>query len=156
MSQQIPEAEFVDIMTNYDMMKDECKELEQLAQEAQTMRRQDALDQINKILEPIQKDLQKMVNKIKISLVGRLVRQNTIKDLLYEVQSFDPDSCNVILRRLFDQNMIQFSRNNHVPNSIFKHLKGSVLQRLYEVVPNEEEYDIRKKLLPDSKLVIKF
>jgi hypothetical protein len=34
MSQQIPEAEFVDIMTNYDMMKDECKELEQLAQEA--------------------------------------------------------------------------------------------------------------------------
>ena len=28
MSQQIPEAEFVDIMTNYDTMKDECKELE--------------------------------------------------------------------------------------------------------------------------------
>ena len=28
--------------------------------------------------------------------------------------------------------------------------------RLYEIVPTEEEYDIRKTIMPESKLVIKY
>ena len=108
----VSETELLEIMTSFDTMKAECKDLQELAQEAQQRRKQDALDQINKILEPMQKELERMHNKVKVNIVGRLVRQNTIRDTLYEVQSFDSNNCTVVIRRLFDQNMIAFKRTN--------------------------------------------
>ena len=98
------------------------------------MKKFDALVQISMQLEPLKVKLEKLVNEIKIQLVGRLVRPKTMKDLLYEVQDFNADSSNVKLRRLLDQNGILFSRNNSPDSRIFKSIRGLLLQKHYEVV----------------------
>ena len=81
--------DFYEKLAKYDGMQDECRELEQLVVEADQMKKFDALVQISMQLEPLKVKLEKLVNEIKIQLVGRLVRPKTMKDLLYEVQDFN-------------------------------------------------------------------
>ena len=68
--------------------------------------------QIEVALECLTKDLQKIVEVVRIQVVGRLVRTVALDDLFYEVQDFNQSSSVITLRKLFDQNGILLSHNN--------------------------------------------
>ena len=77
-------------------------------------------------------------------------------DLIYEVQNFNENSCQLKLRRLFDQNGILFSKENNPASAIFKGIKGELLYKYYEVIDKDEEYQIRKTTVANAKMIVIF
>ena len=94
--------------------------------------------QIEVALECLTKDLQRIVEVVRIQVVGRLVRTVALDDLFYEVQDFNQSSSVITLRKLFDQNGILLSHNNQ-EQSNFKRIRGSVLSKHYEFLDLTEE-----------------
>ena len=152
-------GDLIDYLVRHDSLQDECTELEQLAQEAELLDNMQALNQIQTAMMSRRNELEKAVNVIKVHLVGRLVRPITMRDderLLHEVQQFNEGDKSLKLRQLFDQNGILFSKENQPHSKIFKHVRGVLLEKHYEIVERMEEYNIRKNKLAKAKLTIKF
>ena len=106
-------------------------------------------------LDDLRADQERLTNLIKINFVGRLVRPKTIPDLIFEVQSYDPNSSELLMRRLKDPNGILLNQTNSY-GANFKRIRGSLLKKFYDVIDIDEEHDMRKVAIQSSQLVIKY
>ena len=72
-------------LLHFDNVQDEIVAVQQLFREAQAMGDENTVTMVGFSLEQLRSDAQKIVEAVRIQVVGRLVRTKAIKDLYYEV-----------------------------------------------------------------------
>ena len=101
-----------------------------------------------------EKECSQVAQKIQVLLKGRFVVANNKKEIFYEVEKYDHNQGCLYMYRVFDERGILLTKSQVVK----KTLKLNVVNRLYQILPQSEELDIRKSMLSqqDHKLTIKY
>ena len=154
-SKQSDGDDIAQLLNKFDQVQDEVSVMRQLHNEARAIGDEKTRMQIEVGLECLTTDLQRIVEAVRIQVVGRIVRTNALDDLYFEVQDFNQSSSVITLRKLFDQNGILLSQNNQ-EQSNFKRIRGSVLSKHYEFLDLTEENQMRQKIFQESRCQVKY
>lgn len=97
-----------------------------------------------------------MVQQIRVRIKGRFVKPLMI-DNIYEIVDYDDKIGQVKLRLLKDPNGILIRKNNTF-GVAQKMIRATLLDKLYQLMPQKEEYAMRESMANDkvSKIVIKY
>ena len=96
--------------------------------------------------------MSKVAQKVQVMFKGRMICASFLKDIIYEVEKYDQKTGCLVVHRVFDQNGILLMKSNVVK----KNLKLKVVDRLYTLLSQDEEYEIRKAMFSnkDNKVTI--
>ena len=146
-----------DLLKKHATTADEIQEIRALIEDYNKSNSFGQLGHLNSQIDIKLLSVQDIIQKIRVRVKGRLVRPLHSQDIIYEICDYDESRGTIKLRLIFDQNGIMIQKTNTREN-VRRSIRGTWLEKHYKILEQEEELDIRLKMLnsQEHKIFIKY